>query len=119
MPKGNTLNAGDSIHAVLVGDRDAHFELKMQSDGNLVFRSYLNNGQNYVCWSIGAKGSGARAVYQNDGNFVVYVGNAAKWASDTAGKGGNSVSIDYSDTWYPGTDLWVGDTRINRGCRVP
>lgn len=54
----------------------------MQSDGNFVVR---RNSDNKALWHAGTHGnSGARAVMQSDGNFVVYAANnAVLWASNT------------------------------------
>ncbi|MFI7545491.1 hypothetical protein [Actinoplanes sp. NPDC049599] len=64
----------------------------MQSDGNLVL--YRANGS--VKWASYTHGNpGAFAVFQNDGNFVVY--NAARtralWHSATWGRGGNRLAV--------------------------
>jgi hypothetical protein len=53
-----------------------YFETTMQSDGNLV----TNNGW----WSSGTANRGAYAVFQTDGNFVIYNwSDQAVWATNT------------------------------------
>ncbi|WP_189115700.1 hypothetical protein [Pilimelia terevasa] len=87
----------------------------MQSDGNLVLYAYKYHGstEKKVCWESGTRGAGARATYQNDGNFVIYVGVHAVWSSNTAGKPGASVSLD---GYGPSVDLNVGFMRLVENC---
>lgn len=40
---------------------------------------------NYVTWHT-CKGTSLKLIYQNDGNFVLYIGGHAKWASNTSSK---------------------------------
>jgi hypothetical protein len=59
------------------------YELRMQSDGNLVL--YYRPTYNAL-WQSTTSGSGAtRAVMQQDGNLVVYRGETDLWQSKTSG----------------------------------
>ena len=62
---------------------NGRYELRMQSDGNLVL--YSRPAYNPL-WQSGTSGSGAtRAVMQSDGNLVVYRGGTPLWQSQTSG----------------------------------
>ncbi|WP_323511686.1 hypothetical protein [Subtercola sp. RTI3] len=115
--EGTTLSSGDEIAL-----QDSY--LVMQSDGNLVF--YVNDfqypGTFYVCWATGTDNhAGARAVYQTDGNFVVYsTSNQALWSTETVGQSPNSARIEENGGYpqfyvanksfgpYNCPDGWVG-----------
>jgi hypothetical protein len=77
---GGTLRAGQDIVSP-----DGHYELVMQSDGNLV--EYIVGGR--ALWSTGTSGNGgARAVLQTNGNLVVYApSNAVLWSSNSHASG--------------------------------
>jgi hypothetical protein len=82
---GTTLNAGDYIISP-----NGKFVTTMQYDGNLV--TYTGNR---AVWNSGTPGSyGNYAVFQNDGNFVVYTaaGNALWWTG-TWGMSADRVTI--------------------------
>ncbi len=91
---------------------DGRFELRMQTDGNLVLYmgttplwnsgtngqaaigAYMQTDGNLVIymatgkplWSSGSFGTGTRLEIQNDGNLVIYNGqNAALWNTQTSG----------------------------------
>ena len=58
--------------------------LKMQSDGNLIF--YNNSGS--AVWSSGTGNMNCASCYvtfQNDGNLVLYINNISYWNSGTSG----------------------------------
>ena len=90
---------------------DGRFTLVLGGDGNLV----LYEGGTAL-WASGTAGkASARAIMQNDGNFVIYdaSGNPL-WASNTAGHSGAYLSVQndgntviYSST---GSALWSTGT---------
>jgi hypothetical protein len=78
-------------------------------------------------WSSGPWGAGARAVLQLDGNFVVYRGAAAKWATGTDGFGGAKLALQDDGNlvmYYRGRAIWTwgagytGDTLVP-GAELP
>ncbi|MEU9104486.1 hypothetical protein AB0D54_08975 [Streptomyces xanthophaeus] len=84
----------------------------MQTDGNLVEYKINRYGHSRVCWASNSN-DGARnhAVYQHDGNFVVYgPSGQVMWASHTMGHAGETVDINASGAVY------VGHTRISGAC---
>ena len=91
LTRGQSLNNGDSLD--LQGR-----QLIMQPDGNLVL--YNNSvSPRKVCWASNSSGSNraaAYAIYQNDGNFVIYngPGGAVLWASNTVGLSGSTVLLE-------------------------
>jgi hypothetical protein len=93
------LNPGEAIS----GDG---VSLVLGTDGNLALRD--SHGQ--VTWSSGTHAQGTQAVFQADGNFVVYRGGQSLWTSHTEGHSGavltlhtgGSMTIDQN-----GTALWT------------
>ncbi|MEF2977770.1 hypothetical protein [Subtercola sp. YIM 133946] len=106
MPIGTTLVGDDDMISNGVSD------LVMQTDGNLVFYvdDFYYPGSKYVCWASNTEGHpGARAVYQADGNFVVYsAANRALWSSGTNGRSASTVRIVENAGGYP--RVYVGNT---------
>ncbi|GLX23380.1 MULTISPECIES: hypothetical protein [Streptomyces] len=102
--RGSTLWAGSQIES---STRYGYARLVMQTDGNLVLY-----GSNWgVCWASHTYGSGGnRAVYQPDGNFVVYSNKGDVWASHTMGSAGTNVNINWNG------EVWVGVTRLTGAC---
>ena len=99
----NALAAGQSLTSP-----NGQFRLTMQGDGNLV-----EYGGASVVWASGTNPSGARAVVQDDGNFVVYdSSDSALWASDTSGNPGAYLSLrdtgELSVVSATGSRLWAG-----------
>ena len=82
---GQTLAAGGKLLSP-----DSHYQLIMQSDGNLVDYSWPR-----ALWASNTAGkSGADLEMQTDGNLVVYApGHVAVWASNTAGHPGAYLVI--------------------------
>jgi hypothetical protein len=78
---GQTLPAGGKLLSP-----DGHYQLIMQTDGNLVDYSWPR-----ALWASNtADKSGADLEMQTDGNLVIYApGHIAVWASNTAGKNGS------------------------------
>ncbi|QKW22783.1 hypothetical protein HUT16_30130 [Kitasatospora sp. NA04385] len=102
--RGSTLNGGDSIVKFGAGGQPS-YELRMQTDGNLVEYRWNNGSVDKVCWSSNSSGNGnSHATFQNDGNFVVYRNsdNKALWASNTVGVQGSTVSVAASGSFYVG-----------------
>jgi hypothetical protein len=82
-----TLYQGTSV------DFDS-LSLTMQTDGNLVL--YQSDGS--VVWTTGTSGqdcsaSQCVAIFQFDGNFVVYNGSTALWTSGTGGNPGAQLVL--------------------------
>jgi hypothetical protein len=99
---GETMPAGDSLTSA-----DGHFQLTMQSDGNLV--EYVA-GTGHVVWDTGTAGhAGAFVIMQSDGNLVVYQGSTPLWFTGTTGHPG-AYLVDQQDSnqvVYSGsTALW-------------
>lgn len=86
--------------------------LIMQNDGNLVqYLTQVPTGRQRVCFASNTYGRGWLAVYQSDGNFVVYdYSYRAVWASNTVGVSGSTVDINYNG------QLWVGNRAITGNC---
>ena len=82
---GQTLSAGGKLLSP-----DGHYQLIMQSDGNLVDYSWPR-----ALWASSTAGkSGADLEMQTDGNLVIYApGHVAVWASNTAGHSGAYLVI--------------------------
>jgi len=89
-----TLASGGCLRT----DRDGRHQLCMEPTGQLaiyeeskaVWRSESRGGNRGHC----IQSEGCRAVFQGDGNFVVYDGTDVLWASGTAGSGTNLVLTD-------------------------
>jgi hypothetical protein len=104
--RGQTMNRGDYIDRNTTNGR---VQLLLQTDRNLVLYGYPNPSTRRACWDTGTVASGYRAVYQNDGNFVVYNSSGRPvWASNTVGTRGTTVDINASG------HLYVGVTDISR-----
>lgn len=108
--RGETLQRNQKL--VRSTQNGSRVELVMQIDGNLVL---YNNGTpthgRRVCWASNTANNGAYAVYQSDGNFVVY--NSARrptWASHTQNDGGSTVNINNYG------QLWAGNKRLSSFC---
>jgi ABC-type transport system substrate-binding protein len=83
--RGTVFNPG-------TGCRSDNALFLMQTDGNLVL--YRADGR--PKWHAGTYGNpGAFAVFQNDGNFVVYSASRdrALWNSRTYGRGGDRLAV--------------------------
>lgn len=83
------LSAGEGLGTEqAVWSCDGRFQLKMQSDGNLVL--YMGSK---ALWATGTNGDGSdRVIMQEDGNLVVYKSSGgAVWSSGT-----NSTSNRYA-----------------------
>ncbi|MBT2449256.1 hypothetical protein J7F03_19590 [Streptomyces sp. ISL-43] len=104
--RGETLEPGESISRV-------GWRLVMQTDGNLVEYKTNSSGQHTaVCWASNTNtGWGNYAIYQYDGNFVVYnPWGQAVWASHTMGLPGQTVDINSVGRVY------AGHTPISGAC---
>jgi hypothetical protein len=107
--RGDVMAPGDYLDSA-----GGNFILRMQTDGNLV--EYWPGASWKVCWASNTNGwPGSYAIYQNDGNFVVYTsGGQALWASNTVGDRGSTVDISESLRDYG--SQYVGFTRIHLYC---
>ncbi|VWC89405.1 peptidase S53 [Burkholderia contaminans] len=81
--EGTTLKPRQAVYSA-----SGNHALLMQEDGNLVLYNTTNGA---AVWNTGTYGNpGAYAVFQTDGNFVVYSANgAALWNSATYGQSGS------------------------------
>lgn len=57
-----------------------------------------------------------KAVYQNDGNFVVYRSSSALWTSGTSGRGATKISLqgDSNLVVYGAGALWASNTAAGK-----
>lgn len=107
------LNQGDYIQR---STNAGIVRLALQGDGNLVL-SLINpntGAQIKACWGAATNYdpySGIRAIYQTDGNFVVYNEWGAIWASNTVGHAGETVDMNWQGV------LYVGYTPITGPCK--
>jgi hypothetical protein len=113
--RGQALYPGEYISVTYGGGSDRTYWLIMQLDTNLVlYRGYSNHTATKVCWASNTANRGwndTYAIYQQDGNFVVYdYGGAVLWASNTVGVGGTTVDISSYG------QLYVGYRQISGGC---
>jgi hypothetical protein len=96
------LNPGDSVHSNRIS-------LSLLTDGDLVLRD--EHGR--VTWSTGTRAQGARAVFQADGNLVVYQGDQTVWSSRTDGHNGATLALQADGAMrilYGNTALWSTGT---------
>jgi hypothetical protein len=96
------LNPGDSVHSNRIS-------LSLLTDGDLVLRD--EHGR--VTWSTGTHARGARAVFQADGNFVVYQGDQPVWSSRTDGHDGATLVLQADGAMrilYGNAALWTTGT---------
>lgn len=108
--RGETLQRNQRL--VRYTQNGSRVELDMQIDGNLVL---YNDGTpthgRRVCWASNTANNGAYAIYQRDGNFVVYNAKGAPtWASHTQNDGGTTVNINNYG------QLWAGNKRLSSFC---
>lgn len=99
----------------LVAAPGCYVHLDMQADGNLVLR-YGGD----VAWASNTKDTGAYAVMQDDGNFVIYNwDNKAVWATNTAywadnyllvQDDGNLVVREWNTDPQWASNTWVGES---------
>ena len=60
--------------------------LEMQHNGNLVFHTLDDVGNEYIRWQSGTGSGGSTLRMQNDGNLVIYApGNQATWSLLSSG----------------------------------
>jgi hypothetical protein len=119
--KGSALARGQALYRSTtdyIQRSTAHglVRLRMQGDGNLVLSLISPNtgGQLKVCWGARTNPGGSKAIYQEDGNFVVYdSGGRALWASNTRGLRGETVDMNSQGA------LYVGYVRITGPCQLP
>ena len=94
---------------------NSRFVLTMQYDGNLVLYARSPSGERPI-WASNTQGvSGARAVMQSDGNFVVYNPNwQPVWASGTGVWGSYLIVQDDGNLVVytsGGSPVWASNTR--------
>lgn len=86
--------------------------LRLQDDGNLVL---YDTGNGKALWASDTNGKGSsHAVFQHDGNLVLYAGTKALWASDTYGHVGAELALQDDGNLvvydYQNKPLWATDT---------
>jgi hypothetical protein len=92
------LNPGEGVSSNRIS-------LNLQTDGNLVLRD--EHGR--TTWSTGTHAQGTHAVFQDDGNFVLYQGEQTLWSSRTDGHNGATLVLNADGTMtvdYANTTLW-------------
>lgn len=118
---GSTLTAGQSIYSP-----DGRYQLKFQSDGNLVVYDLKESMQ--AVWHTQTGGSGAtRAFFQPDGNLVVYKkvngGDVAVWNSGTWNQGAQRLELQNDGNLVirtaTGTALWWSGVDSVTGTPTP
>ena len=75
-------------------DQSGPYQLSLGTDGNLYL---INNTTNQTLWKTKLTynfGVPIVATMQSDGNFVIYQGSTALWASNTSGNPGAYLSLD-------------------------
>lgn len=103
--RGQSLYAGQQIQRDL--PNGWQLQLVMQGDDNLVEYLRFDDGSRLACWATGTYGVGwnAHAIYQYDGNFVVYSddpNHPVLWASNTNGQPGSTVDMNINGVVYAG-----------------
>jgi len=96
------LDPGDSV-------RSNRISLSMSTGGDLVLRDERGR----VTWSTGTRAQGARAIFQADGNLVVYQGDRPVWSSRTEGHDGATLALQADGAMrirYGNTVLWSTGT---------
>jgi hypothetical protein len=109
---GTTINAGDYIVSP-----NGRFVTTMQYDGNLV--TYAGSRP---VWSTGTAGNyGNYAIFQNDGNFVVYnAGGGPLWWSTTWGMSADNLKLQDDGNLHiyaATTEKFTTDNRVNSHAR--
>jgi hypothetical protein len=113
----------------LLQTSDGSWKLVMTANGNL--EEYNSSG--YVPWSSGTNHPGAIAVFQTDGNLVVYssaVNGSPLWSTNTSGNKGAKLSMNSQGVFNVfssnGSILWPKSTvaitspvSIARGAPAP
>jgi hypothetical protein len=118
--RGSALTKGESLNRsttdyIQRSTQSGIVRLRMQGDGNLVLALFSANtgAQLKVCWGAATNPGGWKAIYQEDGNFVVYNSSGrALWASNTVGLRGETVDMASDGA------LWVGYVRKTGPCKL-
>lgn len=85
------LNPGESIYS-----NDGRFQMKMQTDGNLVVYDRVRGNALWSIYGLGATLSAGSGLWmQQDGNLVVYKNNTASAANVVWSSGTNGTGADY------------------------
>ena len=112
------LQPGDSLaHGQSIASPNGTYRLTMQSDGNVV--EYDGSS---VVWASGTNPTGATALMQGDGNFVIKNSTGDPlWASDTSGNPGAYVVLgnagEFGVRSASGVTLWAPG-RLSAGGRL-
>lgn len=99
---GQVIDEGSTLHS-----NNQRYSLVMQHDGNLV----LYDGGQPVWASNTSGGPGCRAVFQGDGNFVVYRSDGQPlWSTQTAGRPVSDLCLQDDGNlviYYGATSVWT------------
>ncbi len=112
---GRQLSPNDEIRSP--GGR---YRLVMQTDCNLVLYDSAR-----ALWSSGTdrRGSSCSALFQDDGNFVIYaMGGTPVWASNTVARGADRIMLqdDGNLVMYAGSSaVWASNTGGRPGMPAP
>jgi hypothetical protein len=103
---GGTLSAGQEL-----ASPDGHYDLLLQSDGNLVL--YIAGGR--ALWSSKTAGAtGDHAVMQTNGNLVLYdTSNQVLWSTNTSGANCGSLTLQNDGNlvlYGPKGPVWATNT---------
>jgi hypothetical protein len=69
--------------------RSNRLTLSLLTDGDLVLRDF----DGHVTWSSGTRAQNTQAVFQADGNFVLYQGSTTLWSTRTDGHEGAALVL--------------------------
>ncbi|MFH9425077.1 hypothetical protein [Streptomyces sp. NPDC017529] len=85
--------------------------LRLQEDGNFVL---YKDSISKAVWSADTVPDGGYAIFQDDGNLVVYTENDKPvWASNTNGRPGATLSVQDDGNvviYHNGNPIWATDT---------
>jgi cytochrome c peroxidase len=94
-----TLGTGQFVQ---IGPVSRQLKLIMQGDGNLVLYRGATVASNAL-WNSRTSGQnctrGCGAIFQNDGNFVIYGNGAALWASGSNGPTGRKIQLSTAEPY--------------------
>jgi hypothetical protein len=111
LTRGQALFRGDWIER---STEDGIVRLSMQTDGNLVLwlRNASTGATLKICWATNTF-NGYKALYQEDGNFVLYpYAGGALWASNSVSRDGRTVDMNANGRLYAGYKAVTGNCML-------